>query len=59
MKTAKQRETERRHKKVLTLWEELRNTPGSRGELWRLMEKKTGYTRENIQRVLRINNVDY
>ena len=59
MKTKKQQKRERKHLGLIALFWELDAAQGSRMAVWGEMERRTGYSREYITRVLRKNGVQY
>lgn len=57
MKTKKQKERERRHKKIVDLYKELSQEGGSRMALWEELERQTGYSRPWLVKILTRNGV--
>lgn len=47
------------HGKIVKLYSELSRSAVPRTVLWEEISRRTGYTREGIQRVLRSNGIDY
>ena len=58
-KTKHQKRTEQNHQRIIQLYNQLKEEDMPRTVLWETISDKTGYTREGIQRVLRINGIDY
>lgn len=59
LKTEKQKQMEKAHQEVIDLYKEFSKLGGAKTAMWQAISEKTGYTRENIQRILRINGIDY
>ena len=59
MKTKKQKKREEKHNRVVELFRELDGIGGSRMAMWQEMEKRTGYSRQYITKVLRENGINY
>lgn len=57
MKTKKQKERERRHKKIVDLYKELSQEGGSRMAMWEELEQRTGYSRPWLVKILTRNGV--
>jgi len=57
--TKHQRKTEQMHRRIVKLFNELDEQDIPRTVMWAEMSARTGYTREGIQRVLRVNGIDY
>lgn len=58
-KTRHQKKVEANRKKIVRLFNELKDSDMPRTVMWKEMSKKTGYTREGIQKVLREKGIDY
>lgn len=60
-KTKHQRKTEQTHRKIVKLYRQLSDGGmfESKTALWEEISRRTGYTREGIQRVLRVNGINY
>lgn len=61
MKTKKQLAREKRHNKVIEEFNKLFNpdSEASQMAMWSVLERKTGYERISIQRILKANGIDY
>lgn len=61
MKTKKQLAREKRHNKVIEEFNKLFNpdSEASQTAMWSVLERKTGYERISIQRILKANGIDY
>lgn len=58
-KTKHQRKTEQMHKRIIKMFRDLLPEDMPRTVLWEEISRRTGYTREGIQRVLRVNGINY
>lgn len=57
MLTKKQKQREERHRKIRELYEQLTELGGSREAVWETLEKKTGYSRQWLRKIVKQPNI--
>ena len=58
-KTRWRKKLDAKHEAIVAAYKEMSATEGSRMAMWAEMERRTGYTREGIQGVLRSCGIEY
>lgn len=59
VQTKKQRQREKKHEQIIALYNQLSTVDGSRMEMWKMIEKKCGYSIQGIMKVLKKNGIEY